>query len=575
MKERIAFGVAFAALCALLVASVAAPSFLPTNDGPHHVFGAFARAHIDDPTLGYARFFVPNVPPSANGFAEVFALLEPSLGWRAAHQATLGVIVLVWALGALAFTTAVDPRRRWLALLAATLGVGWPLYLGFFSFVLSGGLALLVVAAAMKVPFTPTARVVLAAALLVTAAVHFLMAAQAGLLLVVVRLSAVDRSARLRELGLVALMGVPAMILVSRLAGTTEHLADGTTVVPWSIRLEALGACTLGGPAWRQAIVVVAVLASVACLAVRGRRLVERALVATAALLCITPLWLPWDVLGWQYAAARPLPVAACVLVALLPVERLARRGQLVVAAVSIALSFAATAWALSLGERAAHEVDDVLRATRTPAAPGYRWAFFTAPLPVEEDAGLLRWDPQRGLGSLFGVTAGGFVAYSHVVSPQAHTVLLRDDVAAALAPPPVRSREVSPLRAIDDDAKRLPLVEALASKAVQVDGVILAERPADHAVWKARGYDVDLEDGRVLLAHFTGCSARVITGEARRVGTAPGPSIPGVLVRTDEVPAGGALLERLPCGVVDVMGCGETKSATLTRGAPVEIVCR
>lgn len=564
MRGRLAFGLVFASLCALLVAAVVEPSFLPTNDGPHHVFGAYARAHLEDPALDYARFFDPNVPTTANGFAEIFALLEPALGWQRAHAWTLAVIVLVWAAGSLAFVTALEPRRRWLALVVAALALGWPLYLGFFSFVLGGGLALLVLAATLRLGHRARTRVILAAAVALIATVHFLMAALCGAFVLAARLAVVDKGARFRELILVILTGLPAVLVVLRATGAAASLGDETTVVPWSLRLAALGACTLGGPWWRTLPLIILVVAAALLLARRARSPLERALGGTAVLLCLTPLWLPWHVLGWQHAAVRPLPLAAAVLVALVPVERWSRAARAALATACALFALGATWWARDLGLRAAREIDDVLAAAAAPVPrpAGYRWAFFLSSLPVEKDAGLLRWDPQRGLGSLFALTQGGFVAYSHVVSPQAHTVLLKDEQARELAPPPVRSREVTPLRALDDDGRRRALLESLVSKAVQVDGVIVAERPADHEVWRRRGFTVDGEVGRVLLARFTGCSLKVEVEAAaeaeaeREVTTTPAPIVPGALARTDVVPAGGAILERLPCGLVEVKGC-------------------
>jgi hypothetical protein len=591
----LAFSAAFAALTILQVAAVVEPAFFPTNDGPHHAFGAFARARIADPAFDYARFFDPNVPTSANGFAELFALLEPALGWQRAHAWSVGVIVLLWALGAHALVSRIAPERRWLAPLVASLALGWPLYQGFFSFVLGSALALSVLALALRPAPSARSRALVAALLVLLALIHVIAAALCGLFVLVGRVALVEGAARERakEAAAVALTGLPALIVVLRSTAASEGLGDGTTIVPWALRLAALGATTLGGPLWRQATMVALALSAVAALlaallpaliaALAGHNAtgspqarLRLALGACGALLCFTPLWMPWDVGGWQHAAVRPLPMALAVLLCMLPFEKLPRAGRALAAAFAFAFAFSSALWARGLNLQIAEETADVMRALERPAPrpAGYRWPFVLVDLPAAREAGMLRWDPERGLGSLFGIAHGGFPAYAHVVSPQAHTLLLRPEAMAALPPPPLRSRDATPLRAIDDPDARRPLLEALISKSVQPDGVIVIERPEDHALWRARGFIADVEEGRVFVGRFIGCALEVKTEVLRAVTTAPAPAGPDTLRRTDEVPAGGAVLDRLPCGSLEVTGCEPSLVELRADAPPPSIAC-
>lgn len=64
-----------ALLCAV-AASVASFDYLPTHDGPQHIYTIHASNHLDDPKLGYSRWFEANTPISSNGFAVLFAPLD-------------------------------------------------------------------------------------------------------------------------------------------------------------------------------------------------------------------------------------------------------------------------------------------------------------------------------------------------------------------------------------------------------------------------------------------------------------------------------------------------------------------
>ncbi len=574
--------VAAAAAVAIALAAdavLAAPLFF-SNDGFHHIFSAWGRAHLDDPALGYARYFHGNLPPSANGVADLFAWLAPAVGWRLAHQLTVVVIAAVWIAGSVALAASVHPRRALVGLVAGACALGFNLYLGFFEFALATGIGFFALALAIRSPVAPPAtsrRVVVAALLLGASFVHFLAAALTGFTVAVVWLARVERGAGprawLRELVAVAAVGLPAAIPAVLAAGAVGGLPDVDESAPLAVRLGALGMCTVGGPWWRQLPVFAAAGAAGVALVVtrRDRGRVEIALGALAAAFAVVPWVVPWSVFGWQNVASRPLPLAVALFAALLPVERLPRAGRAVAAAAACAFFAAATLWARALDVEVARESADVLRVlARAPPNTGYRWPFILTALPAVERAGMVRWDPQRGLGSLFALVQGGFVAYAHVVSPQAHTLLLKPEVKEALPPPPLRSRWVTPLRADDDPVERRRALAVLMSQAMQVDGVIVIERPADHPQWKARGFTVDLEDGRVLLARFTGCSLTVDSAAPRDVSIAMAPESPALLRRVAHVD-GPTRVDRVPCGAVTVAGCG---SAVLSPDAAPLVRC-
>jgi hypothetical protein len=569
VRERALFVVAVIALLALMVEALWAAPYVATTDGPGHLYGALARAHIEDPALGFSRYVVANRPVTSNGPGDVYALLEPVLGWRAALAALLSLLTVVWGAGAVALVlTVAPPERRFVALVAASTALGWSLYHGFFAFCLGTGIAFFALAAGLR--DGARARTVCALLLFGAAVAHFFAAALAGVVLFVARVAAAER--RRREALLVIATGVPAALVTLLATSAVGHHDNLVEVLPLSLRVQSWGAATIGGPFWRQAplltVLVVSLLAGVVLLRRRDAR--DNALWAIAAVYLAVPLVLPWTALGWQHAAPRPLPFAAVLFCALLPLELLPRAVRVVVSLGLVTAAVASTLWARDLNERSARALDDVITAVdAVEPDPGYRW-FFLLDDPFGRDEPFFRWEVARGLGQLFAMRQGGFVAGAFVNSPQSDAVLLRDDARASLPPPLLRSRWVSPIQDIDDDAARAAALLVLQSHAVQVDGVIVVERPSDHALWRARGFAVEEERGRLLRARVSGCALRVISDGEREVQTQPlgGEGLP-VLGRVDVV-AGDVVLERLLCGPTQVAGCEPNQVTLSTEIVPV-----
>jgi len=580
--ERVAFVAAAALLVALAVDVVWCAPWVPAQDMPGHIFGALARAHLDDPAFDHARFLVANEPVSTRGLIDG---LEPLLGWRDAYRAATTVLVLVWMLAAAGLVQAAHRDRAWLALLAASTAFGWSFYMGFFAFCFGTALGFGVVAFALARPAPSVAqRALLSGLLLVAALAHFFAAALAGFVWLIVAVArAPAGAARSREAGYVALGALPAALLtVATSTGAVGASEGGHEVLPWSLRLLSWGAATIGGPAWRQAPLLLAMaVAVVAIVALRGRARVDRALVGSGALFLLVPLVVPWSAASWQHLAPRPLPFAAVLLCAAVPLERATRRVRAVVAVACVASAFAATLWArqLHVASNADPVVVDLLRAVDAPLGPageppraaGYRWPLVLVQPRFVDDAALFRWDPLRGVGGLFGATQGGFPAYAFVNSPTSDAVLLRDDARASLAPPLLRSRFVTPVRTLVGEARRAR-VDLLAVHAVQVDGVVVIEEPADHVVWQRRGYVADVEAGGVLLAHFEGCALDLAHG-AGDVVVRPSPASADRLARSEAV-HGDAHLQGVWCGPVEVVGCGAVRTVTLSRDVTARVDC-
>src|SRR6185437_13240825 len=107
------------------------------------------------------------------GFQLAFSLIDRVLPWRTALRVTLSLLALAWAWGHVALCASLNRRRAVLGLVGFASGVPWVLYMGFFSFMGSAALGLLVVAAAIASwPWTPVRRVAIAGAMAIVAVSH-------------------------------------------------------------------------------------------------------------------------------------------------------------------------------------------------------------------------------------------------------------------------------------------------------------------------------------------------------------------------------------------------------------------
>jgi len=135
---------------AAVVLALAATDYLPTHDGPHHLFQGYLSNHFDDPGAPYPQYFEPGAPISSLGFVLPFAALEGALGWRGAYLGTLALIALSWGWGYLALVRAVRPERAWLGLIGFGCALGWSLFMGMFAYTLSIGLGFAIGALAIR-----------------------------------------------------------------------------------------------------------------------------------------------------------------------------------------------------------------------------------------------------------------------------------------------------------------------------------------------------------------------------------------------------------------------------------------
>ena len=117
---------ALAVSFALGMATLWCVDYLPTNDGPQHIFLGHAENLYSEPNAVYGRQLIPQLQFAGRGFALWWNPLEPLLGFRDATRVVLSLFYSWSFAGYVLLVHALGKSRRWLAL----LGPGVVLVLG-------------------------------------------------------------------------------------------------------------------------------------------------------------------------------------------------------------------------------------------------------------------------------------------------------------------------------------------------------------------------------------------------------------------------------------------------------------
>lgn len=524
--ERSVIALALAASAGLL-AALWIVDYLPTHDGPQHVFLGHLENHFDDPGAGWGRYLERGQAVTAIGFNVIFSLLERVLSWRTALRLTLSLMTLLWGWSYLGLTAALHPRRAMLGLLGFATALSWAVYMGFFSYVTSLGLGFATLAAGAGAwPWTPARRGVIAALLFLQAVAHPLGAELAGLvLLALVALrparssrSSRQSSARLRELGLLALMGLPALLIAATATNGESQPSEWLTLAQ---RFAVLPRTFLPGPAWRAWPPILLAVAGIAAglRRARGREAspAELALLGAAALFLALAFTLPLHLSAWQFFAPRFLPLGCLYAAALLPVERLSEGRRRAALAGLAAFTAASLAWAAHLSVALRARVDEALAGLEAPITrTGPRLV-----VPMDPFAGLTRdaaddgadeaipyYAPLFNLGALYAVQQGGVPPYTFVTNPRIHAFVFSAE-GRARYPELYDPADLRDPRNADPMARRA-LVTFLAVVGVPFEDVVLHGRPEDGDVLVERGYDADFRRGGLFMGRFVGCPVHV-----------------------------------------------------------------
>jgi hypothetical protein len=545
-RASFAYAIGLLALAVLLVRSLFAVPYLPTNDGPEHVMASHMENHFADPGTLYADRLKPAAEYAARGFALLYSPLENWLGWRLGLQWALALIALTAAFGFVALVRATQPGRWPIAFLGFPLALTWELYMGFFPFTVGSGVGLLVLAlgVAWREP-TGLKRFVLGFLLLLQAVCHVFTAVLTGIVLAALFLSRAPRGQRWREAVNVSLMGLPAagILLASALARqelSQPKFAQQFLVLPLRITIGSLPRIIAPGPWWR-ALAAVALLA--ASFIVGGRRVRKREMAATDQALFFSGLAFvlagvlcPMNIPGWQFFSPRFVPLGVLLCLVTLPFETLKRP---VVARALAAGSFLFSAtWLVASSpfhRRLAAACDDAIAGLSAPVRRRAIWLPIAmdseGKLPVEPTASEVPFlMPLTHMPMLYALVEGGLTPYQFGMTSATYPFTLREG--GPPLPPLPPNDEFDPIiesHAFDEDTGLRHRVEnALATYGMFYEGVlVMGARPDDHALFQARGFVDEWTQGSVFIGHFVPCLLDVIiplSGDAPLLDLGVGP---------------------------------------------------
>jgi hypothetical protein len=505
-------------LSILVGVAVGGPDYLPTNDGPNHVFTSYVARHLDDPAESWGRYLRPGAAFSNIGFHSLYGFWMHFLSWRSALRASLVTMALLWAWGVAALAAALGRRRLWLGLFGFAGAVQWILYMGLFSFYLSTAFGFFAIALAMFWPSWPWyRRGMLAACLLGQGMLHPVPAMLTASVIAAVGLSRARWQGCLRELGCLVLMGAPLVLLG---LANTNHLRPGAeSWIPSLAERAGLAVrAFVSGPAWRSWTIIVAALGS-AGLALAGRRWrqdpAEGALLMVGIAFAATAVFAPVHLPGWQFFNMRFSPVAAVLLVVLLPIEKISSVRLRGAVAVSLFVyATASNAWAIGYGRQLREASVDLLSGLDAPI----RRTGFRLPLIIEPRAG----EPQEkwartipyatanwNMGSIFALAQGGVPIYTFAESEDVHQVLWRPASQIGPLPPhPERGFEwwLSEPEILRVPGAREKEVVHLLSYAPYYEDVIFYGRPEEVEWLRAWRFHIDYQRGGLAIARFQAC---------------------------------------------------------------------
>jgi hypothetical protein len=531
-------------LSVLAGAAVGVPSYLPTNDGPEHVFSSHAASRLDDASLGYGKHLKLGTTFSQAGFDHLLALFELFLPWRAALRACLVFMVLLWAWGVVALAAAVGGRRRmWLGLFGFAAAVQWVLYMGFFPFYLSSGFGLYLLALAfMRDRWDGKWRLVLATGLTIQAFLHPVPALLSIVVLVAMVVTRVRPRALAREALGLGLMVLPVVAILLASVGPSSGNASGFWFMSAAQRAMLAVRAFVSGPAWRWAPLPAAALAGAGlCIARKQWREDRRqgALLLAGLFFGLLATQAPYHIPNWNFFHMRFSPLAAVLLVLLLPVERWSRPVRLAGLVLLVTYAAASNVWALAYNVRLARSSEDLLSGLDAPLhRSGVRLPLIIEPRAGEPQAFLERTIPaclaNWNAGALYAVAQGGVPAFGFAESETLHPLVWRWPVGQGLRPPrPVRGFEhsLSEPAILALPGGRKAAVTHLLSFAPYYEDVIFYGRPEEIAWLHERRFDIDYEQGGLAIARFHACPVTLVLH--------PGPAgHPAALVELGWTPA-------------------------------------
>ena len=519
-------------LACMLVASVGlvwslwVVPYIPTMDGPQHVLSAHIENHYSDPGSLYPEFYRIMPQFAGKGFALLFAPLESILAWRLALRVTLSIIAVAFSWGFALVVLSLDRAhvRRPVALLGILIALPWSFYMGFFQFVVGTTFGLYTLAFVLRRPPTTNARrAVLALMLLVQGVCHIFTAILTGAIVMVLAVAAAPRGQRLREMGKMAIVGLPAAALLGLTLRERNIKVSEQQIFQWSIgeRISEFSRWFVPGPGWRAWLLIALAVASIAATLVRARRgkttPAEHALGWLAftflALTIVTPLHIP----GWQCFAPRFTILALVLGLSLVRVpEGASPRAARMLVPVLTACCLGSDLVSARLHHQLVDGCADALSGLDAPLHfEGPR-----LPIIIDPICGTPR-DPAEGpvpraslaynTPLLYLVEHGGIGTKMFNGAPSIHAI---EFVGKRRPPrPDPRPLIIAQSKFVETDPKlREAAFTELAADGMPFEGIqMVGGRPEDFALFDARGYAREFQHGSLYIARFEGCPVELL----------------------------------------------------------------
>jgi hypothetical protein len=582
--SRRAFWIGAAILSILSVIDAWIVRYLPTNDGPQAILASHIENHYADPGTIYARILVPSPQFAYKGFDALYAPLENMLGWRDALRVAITIIVLAVAWSFAAVVLALEPKRRAMAYLGFPLAWMWPLYMGFFSFVVGTAIGFAALALVLrKDAFGWREAGVVGVVLLVAGVSHVFMAVLAWCVIAAVVAVRAPRAERIAQIVRVTVAGAPAIALLGITALVHDAWKNPAYSEPLSDRLRILPRVLEPGSLARACVAAAIVLAALAFAARRVREAgaKDRALLACGAAMLLLGVLAPRDITNWQYFSPRFLPLGAMLVLAATPIERIAR-GR-VVAGGAFAIACASLVVTASLHRHLAANCGDALAGLDAPIVrKGMNLPLVFDPFcggsadAVDQELPYVA--PLFHVGALYAVAEGGATPYLFVGSTSAHAFKPRPGGLEAPVPDTKVFRPIFASAEFHDDAafRRRIVTELLAAGAHTESVIVTGATDGDRAMLDAFGFATDWTRGDFVDAHFDGCTFDVAMPAASEgIPVRVEAGFAGAPLRTtavEAVLAGDRVhVTRGPCGTAWVRVRAIPKR---TDGARVETTC-
>jgi hypothetical protein len=516
---------------AVVLGSLWVVDYLPTHDGPQHVFSAHLESKVDQMPPPYRSLVIAHRHLTSHAFPRIFIPLERLLGWRRALQVTLSFWVMIWTSGAVALMLAVEPRRWLSATLIVLLAPPWGLYMGFFNYVAATGVGFWILAAAYRRPRPGlTSAVALSGTLVVQAMLHTFSCALTGftlLLLVLVRSPRPDRMRRLLQL---AAIGLPAFLYSLAVVVISLQRPGPTLWFGPVEQLEMVVRSAAVGPWWR--CLPVSLLATVgvvmALLGRRQRSAGERGLAVAAAALLVMAATMPFEMPGWEGLAPRFAPTAIVCGLALLPVEQLSRRQRGAWILLLVILIIPGLSWTYRFHSRLADGCRPLIKTLEADISrTGFRFfASFRSCLSENvsnETSSVKGACFVQHFGSLLSIEQGGlpptfqgspalhrfsFLTTQEAGMPRTENLDWRALVASLEALPQ------GPEHAASNAAQWFAVSTRIAEHASRFEDLSIFGSRAERSGIVKRGFSSDLDTDEVFIGRFRGCPCEVVLPE-------------------------------------------------------------